>query len=219
MKSEQLQCCFKKDLIDMARKRGVTGWHGMAAGCTGSHFGCSRIIDSFPVAGPVQPGGRDYRFGREDTRPAAGGGRRSTPAPPRAKSWSNAANMTWRTHPRPVRQGSQGFAGGLRQRSYRYYGARSLWLHAYWELMCQAIQRAEAALGQDWHGAKPILRLLDVSSHDTTSSAESTLRDIDIHGGCNNWYIDVANPPALTGWTSAIWPATVSSTCWPVPTS
>src|SRR5581483_11579886 len=69
------------------------------------------------------------------------------------------------------------------------------WLHAYWELTRQAIQRAEAALGQDWHGARPILRLLDVSSHDTTSSAEAVIRDIDIHGGCNNWYIDVANPP------------------------
>src|SRR5439155_8534896 len=35
------------------------------------------------------------------------------------------------------------------------------WLHTYWELTRQAIARAEAALGQDWHGAKPILRLLD----------------------------------------------------------
>src|SRR5438045_5505654 len=49
------------------------------------------------------------------------------------------------------------------------------WLHTYWELTRQAVQRAEAALGQDWHGAKPILRLLDVSSHDTTSTAESVL--------------------------------------------
>src|ERR1700681_4314175 len=47
------------------------------------------------------------------------------------------------------------------------------WLHTYWELTRQAVQRAEAALGQDWHGSKPILRLLDVSSQDTTSSAES----------------------------------------------
>ena len=38
------------------------------------------------------------------------------------------------------------------------------WLHAYWELTRQAIQRAEAALGQDWHAARPILRLLDVTS-------------------------------------------------------
>jgi hypothetical protein len=69
------------------------------------------------------------------------------------------------------------------------------WLHVYWELTRQAVQRAEAALGQDWHGAKPILRLLDVSSTETTSGAETLIRDIDIHGGCNNWYIDVANPP------------------------
>jgi hypothetical protein len=69
------------------------------------------------------------------------------------------------------------------------------WLHAYWELTRHAVQRAEAALGQDWHGARPILRLLDVSSRDTANSAEAIVRDIDIHGGCNNWYIDVANPP------------------------
>jgi hypothetical protein len=69
------------------------------------------------------------------------------------------------------------------------------WLHCYWELTRHAIQRAEAALGQEWHTAKPILRLLDVGRHETTSAAESTVRDIDIHGGCNNWYIDVSSPP------------------------
>jgi hypothetical protein len=69
------------------------------------------------------------------------------------------------------------------------------WLHCYWELTRRAIQRAEAALGQDWHGAKPILRLLDVAGGDTSSRSEAIVKDIDIHGGCNNWYIDVANPP------------------------
>src|SRR5437016_1510341 len=69
------------------------------------------------------------------------------------------------------------------------------WLHCYWELTRHAIQRAEAALGQAWHGARPILRVLDVGSHDITSTSEQVVRDIDIHGGCNNWYVDVANPP------------------------
>ena len=69
------------------------------------------------------------------------------------------------------------------------------WLHTYWELTRQAVQRAEAALAQDWHGSKPILRVLDVSTNGTTSMSESALRDIEIHGGCNNWYIDVSNPP------------------------
>jgi hypothetical protein len=69
------------------------------------------------------------------------------------------------------------------------------WLHVYWELTHQAIQRAEAALGQDWHGARPILRLFDVSANETTSTSEAAVKDIDIHGGCNNWYLEVENPP------------------------
>lgn len=69
------------------------------------------------------------------------------------------------------------------------------WVHAFWELTHQSVQRAEAALGQDWHGAKPILRVCDVSAQDTTSTAERIVRDIEVHGGCNNWYVEVAQPP------------------------
>jgi uncharacterized protein len=69
------------------------------------------------------------------------------------------------------------------------------WLHCYWELSRKGIERAEAALGQEWHGAKPILRLLDVSSSGITSTSETIVRDIDIHGGVSNWYVDVHNPP------------------------
>jgi hypothetical protein len=69
------------------------------------------------------------------------------------------------------------------------------WLHAFWELSSQSVQRAEAALGQDWHGARPILRLFDVTSQDTTSTSEAPLRDIAVHGGCNHWYIDIPQPP------------------------
>src|SRR5262249_44657263 len=69
------------------------------------------------------------------------------------------------------------------------------WLHCYWELTRHAVQRAEPALGQEGHASKQIIRLLDVTSGETTSTSESILRDIPIHGGCNNWYLDVSNPP------------------------
>ncbi len=69
------------------------------------------------------------------------------------------------------------------------------WLHAYWELSRSTLARAQAALGQDWHTARPVLRLMDVTSEDTTSASERHVRDIEIHGGVNNWYIDVLNPP------------------------
>jgi uncharacterized protein len=69
------------------------------------------------------------------------------------------------------------------------------WLHVYWELSLQSVQRAEAALNQDWHGSKPIIRLCDVSSTDTTSTSEAVVRDIVVHGGCSHWYIDIPQPP------------------------
>ena len=69
------------------------------------------------------------------------------------------------------------------------------WLHAFWELTVQSVHRAEAALGSDWHGAKPVVRLFDVTSGDTTSTSDTPLRDIVVHGGSSRCYIDVPQPP------------------------
>lgn len=71
----------------------------------------------------------------------------------------------------------------------------SYWLHAYWELTRASIERAKVSLGQYWHAAKPILRLHEVRNGTTTATARSQVRDIDIHGGVNNWYVDVNDPP------------------------
>ncbi len=69
------------------------------------------------------------------------------------------------------------------------------WLHVSWELSSQSVQRAEAALKQDWYGAKLIIRLYDVTSQDTTSTSETPIRDIPIESDGSNWYINVSQPP------------------------
>ncbi len=69
------------------------------------------------------------------------------------------------------------------------------WLHVVWEIAQPSVFRAEAALGADWHGAKPILRVLDVTSTDTTSTSEAIVRNVTIHGGVSHWYLDVPQPP------------------------
>ncbi len=69
------------------------------------------------------------------------------------------------------------------------------WLHAYWELTAQGIARAQAALGQDWHRARPVLRVLVVTSRNATTTSERVIRDIAVHGGVKNWYVDVQEPP------------------------
>ncbi len=69
------------------------------------------------------------------------------------------------------------------------------WLHVMWELSPQSIQRAEAALKQDWYGAKLTLRLLDVTSPDTTSAFETIVQEIPVEPDGHNWYIFVPQPP------------------------
>lgn len=67
------------------------------------------------------------------------------------------------------------------------------WLHATWQLSRRSVERAEVALGQDWHTARPVLRLLEVQAGN--GAAETVVRDIEIHGGVNNWYVPVNDPP------------------------
>ena len=69
------------------------------------------------------------------------------------------------------------------------------WLHAYWELDRRSINRARVAMSQNWHASRPILRLFQVLREGTIVAARKIERDIEIHGGVNNWYIDVRDPP------------------------
>lgn len=71
----------------------------------------------------------------------------------------------------------------------------SYWLQALWTVTRLTVKRAEAALAEHWHTAHPVLRLLEVDGGPTTSTSERIAREIDIHGGVTNWYIEVANPP------------------------
>jgi uncharacterized protein len=69
------------------------------------------------------------------------------------------------------------------------------WVQACWDLTRQSIDRARAAMAENWHTAKPVLRVFEVDGGATTSAAERVSRDIPIHGGVRNWYIDVESPP------------------------
>jgi len=71
----------------------------------------------------------------------------------------------------------------------------AFWLHVYWEFTRQAVDRARAALAEQWHAAKPVLRVMQVRGGSTTNTTESLVRDIPIHGGVRHWYIDVQDSP------------------------
>ena len=69
------------------------------------------------------------------------------------------------------------------------------WLQASWDVSRRAIERARASMAEHWHTAKPTLRLLAIGGSGSTNAAETIDRDIEVHGGVRNWYIEIKNPP------------------------
>ena len=177
MTVETLKDCNKKHLAQMAKDQGIAGWHAMRK----DQF--IRALSSVP---PAEARGR---------RPAEGPGGRRTPPPRRGRPRRRPG-----ARPRPPSKPLTVMPP--RALDHACVKDRIIamvrdpyWLHVYWELSRATFARAQAALGQEWHTARPILRLMDVTSEDTTSATERHVRDIEIHGGVNNWYIDVASPP------------------------
>jgi hypothetical protein len=196
MNHKKLQGCTRKALAEKARKKGISGWHTLR-----KEELIAALSDSRQRPRPA----RTNAAMRKRTS-------RTAPSPARAPLQTAAARDTSvaASAEEQVERSKYEIGVPTRDLSAKVpkdlpggYGRDRIvvmvrdpyWLHAYWELTRQSVKRAESALGQDWHSAKPILRLLDVGSHDTTSASERIVRDIDIHGGCNNWYIDVRDPP------------------------
>src|SRR4029077_11674579 len=69
------------------------------------------------------------------------------------------------------------------------------WLHVRWTLSRDTLNRAEAALGAHWHSAVPILRILDLAGEDSGTSVQTRVRDVEIHGDVDHWYLPVEPAP------------------------
>ncbi|MEZ6136312.1 MAG: DUF4912 domain-containing protein [Pirellulaceae bacterium] len=80
------------------------------------------------------------------------------------------------------------------------------WMHASWDITRGAIERARSAMAEQWHGARPVLRLLRLDDSGVSSASETVERDIEIHGGLRNWYIpwtgEAGNFRVLVGYLS-----------------
>jgi hypothetical protein len=216
MTRDQFAECTKKTLAEMAREQGVAEWHSLrkdelidvlvtldSNGKGGSRGNASGKL--VPHAVPVKTGTaqKSVKAEKADVETAPRAKPRPQAAAARNTSSSSSAEEEVERSKYQLGIPTKDLSAKVPKDLPSGYGKDRIvvmvrdpyWLHAYWELTRQAIQRAEAALAQEWHTSRPILRLLDVGGHDTTSTSESIIRDIDIHGGCNNWYLDVSNPP------------------------
>lgn len=188
--SSKLQAQTVKDLAEMAKRKGVLGWHSMRK---------DQLIRALvkhaksPAAKRSKPNGR--RTNGNGSMPLAKSGA-TTLSKAQSSRLQRRLNQIKaklaHTKDLAFREG----AGNGHVRDRLVVMVRDpYWLHAYWELGRQSIERARVAMGQHWHGARPVLRVHRVAADGTTSSVREVLRQIEVHGGVNNWYIDVQDPP------------------------
>jgi hypothetical protein len=215
-----------KDLSQLAKRRGVSGWHGMRK----DQLVRALLKLAKPAAKPAAPKPAVAKANGKKVKPAAKPrttvtttARTNGAVKPRIvaeKPRNGAAARDNSASVRAAKLKRDEVIRRLEQAKLRKDRLKNLssfrspaapngftrdrlvvmvrdpyWLHAYWELTRLGVERAQAAMGEQWHSAKPVLRLMEVSSSGTTNTTEMVLRTIEIHGGVNNWYVDVADPP------------------------
>ena len=169
MTIDTLKDCNKKVLARMAKDQGIVGWHAMRK---------DQLIRALTPQGSAALK-KDGAKPAPEKSMAIAQAKRPTPAP---------ARILPVPPPRALEHACVKDRIIVMVRD-------PYWLHAHWELSRSTLARAQAALGQDWHTARPVLRVVDVTSEDTTAASERHVRDIEIHGGVNNWFIDVQSSP------------------------
>ena len=65
------------------------------------------------------------------------------------------------------------------------------WVQTYWEITRSSVARARAAFAENWHFARPVLRLLKISNDGNMNAVEEIVEEIPIHGGMSNWFINI----------------------------
>ena len=198
MTASTLRSYTCKDLAQLAKGEGVAGWHSMRKDeLVTALVKIARLRSRKPASKSNNGVSRKVPQNGQDRRPPGPTARtapqmsRVSPAHRRAQQHLSQLqmklaarkNLTTALVPNPANQ--------VRVDRLVVMVRDPYWLHAYWELSAHSIARAQSSLGQKWHAAQPVLRLCRVME-DGSGKLE---REIEIHGGVNNWYVDVKDPP------------------------
>jgi hypothetical protein len=180
-----LKAHTSKDLAQMAKKKGVTGWHSMKK---------DQLVKAL------------LKVAKQKEKEKVSSSRISKPKPKKTKTAKSPSDSMIAKRIRVEREREENLknlaeATKMGKRTDPPESDRvvlvvrdAFWLQAYWEITRPTVQRAKVALNGYWHSAKPVLRLLEITSDGNTNSVETVVDEIEIHSGVNNWYIQNKNP-------------------------
>ncbi|NBT12103.1 MAG: DUF4912 domain-containing protein [Planctomycetia bacterium] len=173
-----------RDLARMAKQHGVAGWHSMRKDQLIRALVRKAKLHRSPQAGEVR------QLEKTRDREAAAKAARDAAITQRIEE-ARARLLRVKSLATPPEGGKPRQA--VRDRMVVMVRGPH-WLHAFWEVSPRSIARAEAALGQDWHAARPVLRLLQLENGLQGSPSERVVRTIEVHGGVKNWFVDIREP-------------------------
>jgi len=174
-----------RDLARMAKQHGVPGWHSMRKDQLIRAL-LRRAKSGLVVSSPVESAARVRRPG---SSPAVA----APPDPEVARRIAEARERLARAKNLATRPEAGRANRPARDRMVLMVRG-PYWMHVFWEITPRSIARAQAALGQEWHAARPVLRIQRIESASQASPAARVIREIEIHGGVKNWFIDVREP-------------------------
>ncbi len=189
LKPAELKTYKYKDLAQMAKQRGIAGWHAMrkeqlinalASSMVRAASSSQRRTTSTPTAASTKSQRSQIPAGKTTTSAAAL--RKIQAAQSRREQRRDLATP-------PIRSADGASPQAVVKDRIVLMVRDPYWLHAYWEIREQSIERAQVALAEKWHSARPVLRLVRVGA-----TTDEIIRIIKIHGSVSNWYIDIDQP-------------------------
>ena len=176
-----------RDLARLAKQHGVQGWHSMRKDQL-----IRALVRKAKSALPEAGLGAVPRAASKTATPQSGA---ATPAtsPEVAQRIAEARQRLAKAKDLATKPETGRAGRPLRDRMVLMVRGPH-WLHAFWEVTPRSITRAQVALGQEWHGARPVLRVLQLEHAAQGAPSERVVREIEVHGGVKNWFIDIREP-------------------------
>ena len=172
-----------KELAQLAREQGISGWHSMRK---------AQLI------GAILEQAKSSKKSKSSDRIAKVSAKRS-----RSESVSNATRSAIAKKIKAQREQEEQLKDlATAQDSSRRNTAPekdriilvvrdAYWVQAYWEITRASVTRARAAFAGDWHSAQPVIRLLKISNDGSTNSVEKIVEEIPVQGGVSNWFLNI----------------------------